>query len=69
MTATNRSVEDLKYEIASKEAELESILRHFGDSKSMNYFTDRFGFEHSLSETAEKGVRLEREIRELKRQL
>lgn len=50
-----------------KQQELDEILRHFGDSKSMNYFTDRFGYDHSLSELAERGVELEREIRRLKK--
>ena len=57
---------DVQKELESKEAELNEILRHFGDSMSMNYFTDRFGFDHPLSEEAEKGVRLEREIRRLR---
>ena len=48
------------------EAELEAIIRQYGDKKSMWYFSDRFGPDHPMSARADEGVRIQQTLFRMK---
>ena len=51
------------------ELELAKIIREFGDELSMTYFSDRFGYDHPLSARADQGVRLQQQLKKMKKEL
>ena len=52
--------------LAEYEAELQRVIREFGDETSMAYFSDRFGFDHPRSARADEGVRIQRQLIQMK---
>ena len=44
------------------DAELQEIIREYGDEQSMSYFSDRFGPDHPRSARADEGVRIQQRL-------